>query len=619
MPTIPQLPRSASVTAADTIPISQNGEARSTTLGTLLGNVQPTILIPSKNLLGRSSIGVGGPEPVALGNGLALENNTLTVTPFDPMQLPSLSQLSSSDSLVGIGASGMAQVSLNAIRSLFQPGAHIAIDASGTISAEWPGPNSGQADTLSSIAQLPTIASGTAQAILPINQQGTTYGITVEHLLNGLTIDQASAAAAASDADTLWVAQSGNTMVRQNFSALWQWVINKMPAYKPPVIEVSQDLTLDVTNHNGRVLLCKAPIRLTAIPANMGSGFHCEVINLSTGMVLLEGAFIASLDFPALAPRQTAQIRCLSSEGTPLLYAQQSAMAPGSARLNIVADITYIPGASAISFDWNAPVGGGNALGYTINHRALGATTWLAAGIITSGTTFTITGLLPSTVYEVRITAFNEAGGGEPSTISVSTTALQDSVPGQATNLTAADIGPTYVTINWQSPSSGGVVSSYSLLYRPSGSLTWSGQINSIVTTSQTVSGLTASTLYEFKVTAFNAGGGGPPSEPIAASTTSTPGAVSNIVWNVAPYGQYSSGGAIGVNAHVTPASAPIRFGFSTELSSPPSAWTDAVPVNTDLWGAYVATPGTPGTWYAWAQGTDGSCSTIYASPFTVA
>ena len=137
--------------------------------------------------------------------------------------------------------------------------------------------------------------------------------------------------------------------------------------------------------------------------------------------------------------------------------------------------------------------------------------------------------------------------------------------------------------------------------------------------TSQTVTGLIASTSYDFSVFALNGAGAGPVSSVVSASTGAPPGAVSSIVWTVAPVGPYSHGaGVIGVNVHVTPASGAVQFGFSTSPSAPPSVWTSGVNVNTDLWGAYVAVPATAGTWYAWAEGTDGSAPTRYSTPFTV-
>ncbi len=50
----------------------------------------------------------------------------------------------------------------------------------------------------------------------------------------------------------------------------------------------------------------------------------------------------------------------------------------------------------------------------------------------------------------------------------------------------------------------------------------------------------------------------------------------------------------------------------------PGSAKSTYAYVNTNLWGAYVNTPSVPGTWYAWAEGTDGSTPTVYPTGFSV-
>jgi hypothetical protein len=54
-------------------------------------------------------------------------------------------------------------------------------------------------------------------------------------------------------------------------------------------------------------------------------------------------------------------------------------------------------------------------------------------------------------------------------------------------------------------------------------------------------------------------------------------------------------------------------------LMPPGSAKSTYTSVNTDLWGAYVSTPATAGTWYVWVEGTDGSRQTMYPVAFTVA
>jgi hypothetical protein len=53
-------------------------------------------------------------------------------------------------------------------------------------------------------------------------------------------------------------------------------------------------------------------------------------------------------------------------------------------------------------------------------------------------------------------------------------------------------------------------------------------------------------------------------------------------------------------------------------LMPPGSAKSTYASVNTDLWGSYVSTPATAGTWYAWVEGTDGSHQTVYPTAFTV-
>jgi hypothetical protein len=53
-------------------------------------------------------------------------------------------------------------------------------------------------------------------------------------------------------------------------------------------------------------------------------------------------------------------------------------------------------------------------------------------------------------------------------------------------------------------------------------------------------------------------------------------------------------------------------------LMPPGSAKSTYTSVNSDLWGQYVPAPPTPGSWYAWAEGTDGSTPTAFATSFTV-
>lgn len=375
MPTITQLPQTQTVSAADAIPISQGGAAHSVSVGTLLSSTQATIVVPQGSLLGRTSLGAGGPEQIAIGSGLVLNATTLQAV-----------------------AAGVT--------------------------------------TASEIVSLPSTATASAADLIAISQAGTEYAIAYASLLNGQTIDQAQPATAVSDGDSFWVAQGSNTMVRQTFSAVWPWIASKLVTFKPPVVEIAVNTTLDGTVHNGRVLVCSQPVTLTPIVANLGSGFQCEVLNLSAGSVVLAGVVVYSNGAAALAAGQAATIRCITYSGGTILY------------------------------------------------------------------------------------AFLGDGG----------------------------------------------------------------------------------------VASPPEGGTNPPA-----------GAVTSIAWNVPPSGSFAHGtGVICVNAHATPATAALQFGFSLSATVHPTIWTAGVLVNTDLWGAYVPTPATAGTWYAWAAGTDGSAPTPYATPFVV-
>jgi hypothetical protein len=149
--------------------------------------------------------------------------------------------------------------------------------------------------------------------------------------------------------------------------------------------------------------------------------------------------------------------------------------------------------------------------------------------------------------------------------------------------------------------------------------MNWSTAAINVTSTTLVVSNLTANTTYDFNVLGVNAGGLGPISAIVTTITSAPVGAVTSIVWNVPPSGSYVHGaGVIGVNGHVTPASAAIQFGFSTSASTAPTSWTAGSLVNTNLWGAYVPIPASTGTWYAWASGMDGSAPTVYSTPFTV-
>jgi hypothetical protein len=504
----------------------------------LLAGTQPAIIAETGSLLGRISLGAGSPESVTIGEGLALKAGTPVASPLDLTSLPQQTTLSISDNAVVNSGGVLTLLPDSALRGLYSAGANISIDANGTVSA---GVGSGSAGNYS-ITQLTPVGTIASTDLVAISQNGTDHTISYANLLDGLTIDNAQPAAPATDTDTLWVAQTSSTMLRQTFAAIWAWLVNKLPSYKRPVIEISSDTTLDGTIHNGRLLICSQPITLTPIALNMGNGFHCDVLNLSGADVTFGTGILTSSGSARLPSSQTATISVATYSGGTVVFASMSSTAT-----------------------------------QTASTQAAGQVTGLAA-----------------------------------------------------TNPTASTID-----LAWTPPDSGGAVASYSVRWSPAGVNTWT-QLDNISGTSTTISGLTASTAYDFQVRATNAGGSSAWTTSRTASTTSGGNySLSNVNHNPADgstftinqsgiIAQISDDSASGDGSHTAPAS--VAFYWSNSKTIVPTAgaqpclqWSNG---GHNLWVQYINAPGTAGNYYLWAvaKASGGAVAATYVWPsaFTV-
>jgi hypothetical protein len=323
MPTISQLPAVSQVTAADQLPISQGGAACSVSVGTLLAGTQPAILTATGTLLGRTSLGPGGPDPVEVGTGLLLETDILVATGADHATFPEQGTLTVSDQAVLSSEGNPKLLQLSLLRGLFSPGSNIAIDQYGTISATLTGRTSVGASEYS-ITNLPAVTTISPGDLVGISQTGSDHTITYASLINGQTIDQAQTATAVSATDTLLMAQGGNVMLRQTLAAVWVWLSSQLPSYQLPTLELTTDTTLSMAVHNGRLLICSQPITIVPATADMGTGFSCDVINVSTGNVALGSGITTSSGISTLAPSHAAFVTCSTYSGGTLVYAWMS-------------------------------------------------------------------------------------------------------------------------------------------------------------------------------------------------------------------------------------------------------------------------------------------------------
>ena len=566
-------------------------------------------------LLGRVSLGPGGPDTIAVGAGLVLSGGTLSAELFDTASLPAQTNPSSSDQLLVINSGSLASLPLDQMRELFAAGSNITIDANGTISA-----SATEGDGTYNISSLTTVTSLAAPDLVAVSQGGQDHTIAYSNLIDGVTIDQAGTAAAASDTDMLWVAQSNNILLRQTLGTIWSWITEKLPLWRQPVIELTTNTTLEGTVHNNAILICSSPVSISAQSTNLGSGFSCEVLNVSSGSVAITGTVIMSGGATALSPNQWGRICCVSYSGGAVIFASLGtatvAISPPGQTGGLASTSV---GSNSVALSWSAPISGGAASSYSIQDRVSGTTVWGSAGQTSGATSYAVAGLASGTSYDFTVSAVNSAGPGPSSAVLTVTTLAENVLPGAPTSVIISDISTNGVTCSWTPPAVGGTQLVYAVQYSLSGQNNWASAATTLSTTTYNVTGLSASTSYDFQITASNAAGSGPASVLVTAQTTSTSGMVTSITWNLGPVGSFTHGvGAIGLNVHVTPGSAQVQFGFSGSSTVPPTSWVGAVLVNSNLWGAYVPTPATAGNWYAWAEGVDGSAPTVYPTSFAV-
>ncbi len=188
MPTIQQLPAAVQPSAGDELPVSQGGVTRAVSVGDLLAATQAAITTASNTLLGRVSLGPGGPEPVPMGPGVAISSGALSANGGDHAGFVQRAALTLSDEVVLNSSGTPSRMALPMLRGLFAAGTNVSIDGSGTISAATDpaivttlGAVGAQAAAAQSASGSAAAAAGTlAVSVSTLNSQvGTLAGVVV--------------------------------------------------------------------------------------------------------------------------------------------------------------------------------------------------------------------------------------------------------------------------------------------------------------------------------------------------------------------------------------------------------------------------------------------------------
>jgi chitodextrinase len=193
--------------------------------------------------------------------------------------------------------------------------------------------------------------------------------------------------------------------------------------------------------------------------------------------------------------------------------------------------------ATAATLNWSAASDAVGVTGYEVSKD--GGTTYTALGVVLS---YTYTGLTASTVYAMRVRAFDAAGNkAAPLSLSVTTAAASGdtTAPNLAGSLTTTNVTATGYTMNWQAATDNVAVTGYET--STDGGTTFSDAGN---VTSRAITGATASTTYNLRVRAYDAAGNR--SNVLSASVT-TNAAAAGMDTKYAMYNTDGKGGAAAV------------------------------------------------------------------------
>lgn len=191
--------------------------------------------------------------------------------------------------------------------------------------------------------------------------------------------------------------------------------------------------------------------------------------------------------------------------------------------------LTGTPSDQQMALTWTAPTvdGGTSITDYVVQYKLAVASTWttFTDGVSTS-TSATVTGLTNLSSYNFRVAAKNSVGTGA---YGASFTGTPENIiypPSQITDL-AGTAGDTQVVLTWTAPAANGAsITDYVVQYKLTSSGTWlTFSDGTSASTGATVTGLTNSSSYDFRVAAVNSAGTGTYSD----TSTATPYAIPNI------------------------------------------------------------------------------------------
>ena len=173
----------------------------------------------------------------------------------------------------------------------------------------------------------------------------------------------------------------------------------------------------------------------------------------------------------------------------------------------------------SVTLSWTAPTTGGTVSGYRLwRQRGTGPLAVVGNDLAAATLTHTDPGLTSASAYQYRLQALSAAGAG-PRTAAESITTAG---PVKPTELTAAPGDNSQMELSWTAPTSGGPVTGYYIeRAADAASRVWAEAVANTGHTDTTWqdSGLTADTVYHYRVSAHRTAGVGDPSPEATGRT----------------------------------------------------------------------------------------------------
>lgn len=147
---------------------------------------------------------------------------------------------------------------------------------------------------------------------------------------------------------------------------------------------------------------------------------------------------------------------------------------------------------NSATLNWTAVSG---ATSYAVDYKLNSSATWISATASQAGTTYNLTGLTQGSLYDWRVRATCSGGAGSYATAQFTTTA--PFVCNAPTGLSSSSVTSSSATISWAAVSG---AASYAVDYKAASSSTWVSLATANTSTSVSITGLSASTLYDYRV-----------------------------------------------------------------------------------------------------------------------